>query len=195
MDTSTTLNQQHAAAAAITPTLGELFGGFFRIGVTGFGGVLPLTHHMLVIDKKWLREEEFAEMLALGQILPGPNVVNLSVAVGRRFHGPRGALAALIGLLLAPFCIAMALMLLYREHQASPTLQGLLSGLAPAATGLLFGMGLRLAAKLERAGWVLFFALLTFVCVGIMRWPLLLSLLGLVPLAVFWAGHLMRKGR
>lgn len=175
------------------PTRRELFTGFFGIGIVGFGGVLPLVHHMLVLRKGWLTDAEFTELLGLGQILPGPNVVNLSVAVGGRFHGASGALLAFSGLLLAPFCIAMLLVSLYQQYRGLPALQQVLAGLAPAATGLIFGMGLRLAAKLERSSWCIALAVLTFVAIGLLHWPLLPLLLVMVPLAVTLAWHLQQK--
>ena len=171
------------------PTRRELFTSFFSVGITGFGGVLPLVHHMLVIRKRWITDAEFTELLGLGQILPGPNVVNLAVALGGRFHGASGAFLAFAGLLFAPFCIAMLLVSLYQQYRSLPDLQNILSGLAPAATGLIIGMGLRLAAKLERSGWCILLAIGTFSAIAFLRWPLLPLLLVMVPLAVTMAWY------
>ena len=59
-------------------SLAALFAGFFRIGMIGFGGVLPWARRMLVEQRKWLTAQEFTDLLALCQFLPGPNVVNLA---------------------------------------------------------------------------------------------------------------------
>ena len=72
--------------APLQVTTGALFWGFLKVGVSGFGGVLPIAHRMLVERRRWLTEQEFTEALSLSQFLPGPNIVNLSVIIGRRFQ-------------------------------------------------------------------------------------------------------------
>ena len=175
------------------PSRRELFIGFFSIGLSGFGGVLPLAHRMLVQKRRWLREEEFTELLGLGQILPGPNIVNMAIAIGSRFHGVAGAWLAIAGLMLAPLVIVLSMAILYDRYHALPDVQGLLHGLASAAAGLLIAMGLKMAQRIERHHLAILLALLTFIAVGILRWPLLLVLLGLAPLSVLLAHRRMAK--
>ena len=79
----------------------EIFVTFTRIGASGFGGVNFWIRRVLVQEKRWITDREYLEGLALGQILPGPNVYNLTVMLGYRFGGVRGAVAASAGLLLA----------------------------------------------------------------------------------------------
>jgi chromate transporter len=69
------------------PSLGALFYGFFTVGMCGFGGVLPWVRRMTVEQKRWLSAAEFTDMLGLYQFLPGGNVMNVTVALGARFHG------------------------------------------------------------------------------------------------------------
>ena len=97
---------------ATKPGPQALFLAFLSVGLSGFGGVLPFARRMLVDQKAWLDEAEFVETLALCQSLPGPNILNLSVVVGSRFAGVRGAFAALTGLTLAPVAIIIGLGLL-----------------------------------------------------------------------------------
>src|SRR5438477_8322909 len=80
-----------------------LFLAFTEIAVSGFGGTLPWSYRTLVETRRWLTDREFMEMLALGQLLPGPNICNVAVMVGWRFAGYGGAAAALAGLVLMPF--------------------------------------------------------------------------------------------
>ena len=72
-----------------------------RLALRGFGGVLPWVHRALVEERGWLTREEFVELLALGQLLPGPNVINLAVMAGDRWFGWRGSVAAVAGMALA----------------------------------------------------------------------------------------------
>src|SRR5665647_1519263 len=94
-----------AASPAVTTR--ELFVGFLQVGLSGFGGVLPFARRMLVDKRRWLTELEFNEVLSLSQFLPGPNIVNVSIIVGRRFQGPIGALAATLGLMLMPLILSL----------------------------------------------------------------------------------------
>ena len=91
-----------ASADANVPSCRKLFTEFARMGLSGFGGVLPFARAGIVDRNRWLSNTEFAELLSLGQVLPGPNVVNLSVMLGYRYHGVRGAAAAMGGLVLTP---------------------------------------------------------------------------------------------
>jgi chromate transporter len=72
----------------------ELFLGFLKIGLLGFGGIAPWARHVIIEERRWLTEKEFAAILGIGQILPGPNAMNASVMIGGRFPGVSGALAA-----------------------------------------------------------------------------------------------------
>uniref|UniRef100_A0A8W7P6D8 Chromate transporter n=1 Tax=Anopheles coluzzii TaxID=1518534 RepID=A0A8W7P6D8_ANOCL len=162
--------------------------------LSGFGGVLPLAHRMLVQQRRWLSEEEFTELLGLGQILPGPNIVNMSIAIGSRFHGVAGAWLAVAGLMLAPLVIVLSMAVLYDHYQSLPDVQGTLRGLASTAAGLLLAMALRMGVKIERHVVAAVFALLTFLAVGVLRWPLLLVLLVLAPVSVLLAHRRGREG-
>ena len=168
----------------IIPDKKALFRGFFLIGLSGFGGVLPQAQHQLVQRRCWLTDTEFAELLALGQVLPGPNIVNMAVAIGSRFHGVAGALLAVAGLLLAPLVLILLLATLYQHYQHTSWLQQLLAGLAPAGIGLLLGMVLKLAARLPRRRLPWLLAVLTFLAVAGVHLPLWLVLLVLAPLGI-----------
>jgi chromate transport protein ChrA len=91
------------------PSVPTLFLAFSGVAVSGFGGVMPFARRMLVERRRWMTPEEFNEAYALAQFLPGGNILNLSVVVGRRFRGAAGALAAIGGLLVGPFLIMIAM--------------------------------------------------------------------------------------
>ncbi|MEN3029495.1 chromate transporter [Chromobacterium amazonense] len=168
----------------IQPRRRDLFAGFFSVGVTGFGGVLPQAHSMLVLRRRWLSESDFAEQLGLCQVLPGPNIVNMAVSVGARFHGAMGAMAAVSGLLLAPLVIVLLLASLYGRYRQLPLVEQVMHGLASAAAGLLLAMALRLLPRLERRGWSALVVIVTFAAIALFRLPLLWVLLATIPLAL-----------
>ena len=154
-------------------TLGELFVGFLKVTLSGFGGVIAWARRMIVEDRRWLSEEDFIETLSLCQFLPGPNIINVAICIGLRFRGPLGALAALAGVVLVPFALIIVLATLYLRFSQLPGLHGALSGLSAAAAGLIIAMGVKMALPLRRRRAALLFGGLAFLAVGVLQWPLL----------------------
>lgn len=72
------LKQFQWSTYKIFPITKALFSGFMKLGLMGFGGVLPLAHRLIVEDQKWLNAEEFTNLLGVCQILPGGNIVNIT---------------------------------------------------------------------------------------------------------------------
>ena len=139
---------------------------------------------MIIQEKRWITDEEYLEGLALGQIIPGPNVYNLSVMIGYRFAGVRGAFAAIAGLLGAPLAVMIGLGLLYQRFSEVPVLERALTGMTAVAAGLLLANAIGIAAALPRRFLPWFFLALAFVGTGILRWPLLYVMGGLAPFAM-----------
>ena len=169
------------------PTSVELLLGFARIAVFAFGGVLPWARYVLVDLKAWLTPEEFTDTLALCQLLPGPNIVNVSIAVGARFRGPAGSVAALLGLMVLPVIIVLALGALYGRYADVPAVGGALAGMAAAAAGLIVAMAAKMAEPLlRRRFWTAApFVLLTFAGVALFRFPLWPVLIVLAPFSIY----------
>lgn len=180
MDTLT-----HTPAARQTaPTTAELFSGFFALGLTGFGGVLPLARRSMVEKRRWLTGEEFTELLGLCQFLPGGNIINMSVAIGLKFQGILGALAALLGLIAAPTAIVIGLGVVYDQFHDDPHVQHLFAGLAAAAAGLLVSMAIKIVLPLRRRPVAIAIAALCFVAIAILGLPLLPIMLVLSPISI-----------
>ncbi len=166
---------------------GEIFRVFTRLALQGFGGVLPIAQRELVERERWLTREQFLELLAVSQVLPGPNVVNLSLMFGDRAFGWRGGLAALGGMILAPWCIVLALTVVYAHYAQHPVVAGALRGMGAAAAGLILATGIKLLTALRRsalgASTAVALAALMFVCIALLRVPLAWMLAGLGGLA------------
>ena len=162
------------------PTLGEVFGAFFMIGLTGFGGVLPWARRMLVERRGWLTDREFAEVLPLAQLLPGPNVSNIATIIGRKYHGALGAVTGVCGLYLAPTIITVGVGYAYASWGSAAVTTHLLAGLMPVATGLVIATVLKLLVSLPRDLRNLVLVVTMFVAVGLLKLPLLpvLAVLG-----------------
>jgi chromate transporter len=139
---------------------------------------------MLVDDRRWLTDRQFTELLGLGQGLPGPNIVNMSVVIGARFHGWRGSLCAVGGLMLAPLVIVLTLAQLYEQFADSAMLNHALTGIAAAAAGLILATSARLAVKMDRNVWSFLILLAAFLAIVWLRLPLLSVLFVLAPISI-----------
>jgi chromate transporter len=159
----------------------DLFWSFSWLALQGFGGVLAVVQRVLVEKKQWLTRQEFIEDWAVAQVLPGPNVVNLSLMLGDRHFGLPGALAALAGILLFPTLIVLTMVVVLSGVADLPQVQNAMRGVGAVTAGLIAATGLKLIPALRGhpMGPVLctLFCLVTFVAVAILRLPLLWVLL------------------
>ncbi|MGV7206877.1 chromate transporter [Oxalobacteraceae bacterium A2-2] len=128
---------------------GDLFISFTILALQGFGGVVAVVQRELVERKRWLTREEFIEDWAVAQIMPGPNVVNLSMMVGDRYFGLRGALAALAGMLLLPLLLVLVLAVLHAQYASHPGVEGALRGMGAVSAGLIAATGVKLLSALK----------------------------------------------
>ncbi len=175
--------------ASSKPNVGrfELFMAFSRISLSSFGGAIFWARRELVERRRWLGEREFVDIFTLGQLLPGPNVLNLTVIVGHRFAGWTGAMAAVAGFLGWPCLMVIGMGILYQRYGTVPQVQEALTGMSSVAAGLLLATVIKLAMVLPRNWRPWLFGLLAFAGVGIMRWPLFWVIGALGPWAVFAA--------
>lgn len=162
----------------------ELFLGFAEMGLFGFGGVATIARHVIVERRRWMSEHDYATLLGIGQILPGGNIINMTVMLGDRFHGPLGSIIALGGLMVMPIAILLALTLFYENFSASPDVRAATVGAGAAAAGLVIGMGIKMGRALRLPPIHLAFAGLTFVAMGVLRLPFVATILVLAPLCI-----------
>ena len=169
----------------------DLFVAFTLLALQGFGGVLAVAQRVLCDHRRWLTREQFVEILAIGQILPGPNICNVALMVGDRFFGWRGAFAALAGMMAVPLAIVLVVTAVYAQYAVHPAVAGALKGMGAVAAGLIGGTALKLASALRvnpmGAPVCGGLAALAFVAVALLRWPLVWVLIGLGALACVFA--------
>jgi chromate transporter len=173
-------------------SLTELFLAFSRLALQGFGGVLAVAQRELVERLGWMSKEEFVETLAIAQVLPGPNVVNLSMMIGDRFFGLRGAVVALAGMLGVPSVVVLGLAAIYGQVASHPVAADALRGMGAVSAGLILATGVKLLPALKKSPLgrpvALGLALAAFVLIGLLRWPLIdvLALLGGGGMFIAW---------
>lgn len=179
------INENEPATVAVKPTLWQLWQACFMLGLTGFGGVLPLMHHALVEKRRWLSEQRFAELLGLCQFLPGGNAVNLCVATGVEFQGIKGGCVALAGLLTVPLLVIICLGNIWLHWHDNPLVSSVFAGISAAAAGLIIATGVKMLLAMPRtaASWLIMGSII--IAIAVVRLPLLPVLLVAVPLSIF----------
>lgn len=181
------LNPHRApTSGAATPEIADLARAFFIIGICGFGGVMPWARRITVESRHWLSDDEFGDALAMCQFVPGPNIVNFSVALGSRFQGIPGALAAVVGLIAAPMVLVICISIAIEQVSDHPVVVGALHGMAAVAAALVVGMAVKVAMPmLRRRDWFsIGMAAAAFASVAVLRVPLVPTLLVLAPIGV-----------
>ncbi len=124
-----------------------VFLSFLKVGLFGYGGgpaMIPLVQEEVVDVHAWLTPEEFTDTLAMGNSLPGPIIVKLSVFIGYKIAGVGGAAAALFGVTFPGIVGMMILGLFFIKYQKHPRIQGLLTGVRPVVIAMLAGVTYRL---------------------------------------------------
>lgn len=162
------------------PSRRALFLGFFKLGAVAFGGTGPLSRAIIVDDRRWLDDAEFASLLGLCQALPGANTCNLAVMLGDRFGGASGAVVALAGLLIAPLVILIVIASFFTTFASFADVRAALYGATAAAAGLAIGTAAKMAIKIPYDPLVLLLAAAAFVG-SLARLPLPAILAVLVP--------------
>ena len=166
----------------------ELAWTFNHIALASFGGGLSAwSREVIVVEKKWMGEEEFLSAMTMCRILPGANQVNMAVFTGTKMRAVAGAVAAVVGLCLMPLVIVLVLAFLYFTFKEVPAVKGVLHGASAAAVALTVAMVIKTGQKcLTGIVPVALFAV-AFVLNGVLRWPLLGVLAIVAPLALLWA--------
>jgi chromate transporter len=171
------------------PTRTDLFLTYGKIGLIGFGGINAWARRVLVEEKRWLTEQEYAETLGLGQVLPGPNALNAAIMVGDRFHGAAGAFLAPVAMFGGPLIILMGLAVRYDSYGEVPLVKAVLAGVAAAAAGMVLGTAVKMAQRLKPTLALLAVGLCALAAAGFFRVPLPMVVLGLAPFGILAAWH------
>ncbi len=123
----------------------ELLWSFFQIGLFSIGGgyaAMPLIQAQVVDQHGWLSLSEFADIITISQMTPGPVAINSATFVGMRILGLPGAIVATLGCILPSCVIVTALAYFYFRYRNVSVVQGILGGLRPAVVALIASAGL-----------------------------------------------------
>jgi len=171
-------------------TLRDLFMGFFWIGARSFGGVMPWAYRTMVEERRWFSHADFTETIGLCQFLPGPNIGNASIVLGKRWFGLSGSIVAFLGLMALPFIWVLGLFIVYSDLSSNAALKAVVTGVGAAGAGLFIGTAVKLGRALVKKPAALALIAACFALVAVAR----VSLLMVVPIGLGIAVFAARRG-
>ena len=118
----------------------ELFRSFFKIGIFTFGGgyaMIPIIEREVITRRGWIEEKEFYDLLTLAQSAPGPISLNTAVFVGYKMYGYRGALSALIGVVLPSFLILLLVAMFFSQIRQNSIVDAAFRGMQPIVVAIM----------------------------------------------------------
>ncbi len=125
----------------------KLFLSFVQVGMFSVGGgyaAIPLIQNQVVEKNNWLTMTEFADIITIAEMTPGPVLVNSATFVGIRVAGILGAIVATIGSIFPSAIIVLSLAYLFKKYSSLPAVNGILKGLRPAVVALIASAGISL---------------------------------------------------
>ncbi len=118
----------------------QLFSDFFKIGAFTLGGgyaMIPIIQSEVVDRRRWLKQEEFLDIIAIAQSCPGVFAINMSVFIGYKLRKLPGALCAAFGTTLPSFAIILLIAMFFSRFQDNPVVESIFKGIRPAVVALI----------------------------------------------------------
>jgi chromate transporter len=160
---------------------------FTYLGLFSFGGGLVAWIFREIVEKRrWVSDHEFFSGVALGQVMPGTNMINLVIHLGYLLRGARGACVAFLSFVVLPTCFLTALYALTEQIQETPLAHFILSGIAAVGVGLSIGAALKALRRSGRAPAVVVVTAI-FTSIAIFDVSMLLVVFVAAPLSVLLA--------
>lgn len=125
----------------------ELFLAFLQIGAFSFGGgyaAMPLIQDRVIKKYNWLSISDFADLVTIAEMTPGPIAVNAASFVGNQVAGIPGAVISTIGVIMPSCFFVSALSFLYMKYRSLSLMQGVLRAMRPAVVSMIFIAGLNI---------------------------------------------------
>jgi chromate transporter len=152
---------------------------------------MPWAHRVMVEERHWMTPADFTETIGLCQFLPGPNIGNASIVLGKRWFGLAGSIVAFLGLFALPFVWVLTLFAFYADFAASsPLLRAVVTGVGAAGAGMFIGTAIKLVKPIAKKPAVLVLVAACFLCIAVAR----ISLMIVLPVALLVSLLAARRG-
>ena len=155
-----------------TVSLKNIFLVFLKIGTLSFGGVysmLAFFERELVEKNKWLTHDEYIESVAIGQMTPGPPIVNTGICIGYKLKKIKGALVTTVGQAFTGTVLAILLAVFYVKTKGNVLLISIMKGVGAAVVGLLLSIVYTLARKTIKDYKTALFAMAAFFALAVFK--------------------------
>jgi chromate transporter len=153
-------------------SLKNIFLVFLKIGTFSFGGVysmLTFFERELVEKRKWLTHDEYIESVAIGQMTPGPPIVNTGICIGYKLKKIKGALTTVAGQAFTGTVLAILLAAFYLKAKDNVLLISIMKGVGAAVVGLLLSIVYKMARKTIKDYKTTLFALAAFFALAVFK--------------------------
>lgn len=173
----------------------ELFCSFFKIGLFTFGGgyaMIPLIQREVIDRKRWIRRDEFLDLLTVAQSAPGPISLNTSVFVGYRMGGYAGAVAAILGVVVPSFTIILCIAMFFAGVRGNAVVDAAFKGMRPAVVALIVVPVISLARGMHPS----MYAVIALSALAVWRWgvsPVYL-IVAAAACGIAWELWVVKKG-
>ena len=149
-------------------SLWQIFKVFFKIGAFTIGGGIPMIAAIKseLVERKWLKDEDFVDIITLAQTAPGLFAANIAILTGNKLKGTKGSIVATVGSCLPPFLIILFIAMFFTGFKDNEYVIRAFKGIRPVVVALI---GVPLidmikATKMRWWSWVIVVASLTLVC-------------------------------
>lgn len=150
----------------------NLFWTFAKVSAFTIGGgmaMVAVIREILVEKKKWMTDDEFMDVLAISQSLPGLLAVNISIFLGYRLRGTKGSIVATFGSILPPFLIILLIAMVFTSYKDNATVQAIFKGIRPAVVALIAVPTIQMAIRQKLNVWSGLLALATILLIVLLK--------------------------
>ena len=174
----------------------ELFVVFFKLGAFTIGGgiaMLPLLQHSMIDEKKWFTKDEFVDMIAVCQSMPGIVAINMATYVGYKKKGFLGSLVSTIGVILPSFVIILLVAKGLMALGDNRIVNGAMAGLRAAALGLVLVSFIQLANQVFKDKITVIAGAISFILIAVLKVNTVYVILGFLVVGIASAAYKRSK--
>ena len=178
-------------------SLWKIFSVFAKIGAFTIGGGIPMIAAIKseLVERKWLNDEDFIDIITLAQTAPGLFAVNISILTGHRLRGTKGSVVATIGSCLPPFLIILLVAMFFTSFKDNEYVIKAFKGIRPVVVALIGVPMIDMLKATKMNWWKWIVVILSMILVCFLSVSPIYILICVIVMAVFISWHNNKKNR